>query len=171
MKICPTCNQIYDDDEQNYCLNDGRLLTKMTDDAPPTVFLDAPRITNQNWQTRAPLSPWQNQSNLQNQAWQNQSNLQNQGFMNATAVYGQDQTLPIVSLVFGILSIPLAFCCYGGIPLGIIALVTGYIGLNNEKNDPTRYSGRGMAIGGMVIGGLVLVLSILLIFFVLLVNI
>ncbi len=160
MKICPACNQIYDDDEQNYCLNDGRLLTKMTDDAPPTVFLDPPRITKQNWQTGAPISPWQNQSNLQNQ-----------GFMNSPVIYGQDQTLPIVSLVFGILSIPLSFCCYGGIPLGIIALITGYIGLNNEKNDPTRYGGRGLAIGGMVTGGLVLVLSILLILIVLMVNI
>lgn len=165
MKICPTCNQIYDDDDQNYCLNDGRLLTKATDDTPPTVFLDPPRITNQNYQTGAPISPWQNQLNLQNQAspWQNQSNLQNQGFMNLPVSYGQDQTLPIVSLVFGILSIPLAFCCYGGIPLGIVALITGYIGLNNEKNDPTRYGGRGLAIGGMVTGGLVLALSILLI--------
>ena len=152
MKICPTCNQIYDDDDQNYCLNDGRLLTKATDDAPPTVFLDPPRITNQNYQTGAPISPWQNQLNLQNQ-----------GFMNSPVSYGQDQTLPIVSLVFGILSISLAFCCYGGIPLGIVALITGYIGLNNEKNDPTRYGGRGLAIGGMVTGGLVLALSILLI--------
>ena len=164
MKICPTCNQIYDDDEQNYCLNDGRLLNKTTDDAPPTVYMDAPRITKQNWQNAAPISPWQNQSNLQNQAssWQNQTNLQNQGFVNPPVVYGQDQTLPIVSLVFGILSIPLGFCCYAGIPLGIVALITGYIGLNNEKNDPTRYGGRGLAIGGMITGGLVLVLSILL---------
>ena len=172
MKICPTCNQIYDDDEQNYCLNDGRLLTKATDDAPPTVYMDAPRITKQNWQNAAPISPWQNQSNLQNQAspWQNQPNLQNQGFINSPVGYGQDQTLPIVSLVFGILSITL-FCCYGGIPLGLIALITGYIGLNNEKNDPTRYSGRGLAIGGMITGGLVLVLSILWIMFVLFINI
>lgn len=159
MKVCPACNEIYDDNEQNYCLNDGRLLTKTSDDAPPTVFLDPPRITNQNWQTGAPVSPWQNQGS----PWQNQSNLQNRDFMNSPQSYGQDQTLPIVSLVFGILSIPLAFCCYGGIPLGIIALITGYIGLNNEKNDPARYGGRGFAIGGMITGGLVLALSIFLI--------
>ena len=151
MKICPTCNQIYDDDEQNYCLNDGRLLNKTTDDAPPTVYMDAPRITKQNWQNAAPISPWQNQSNLQNQE-----------FATPSAIYGQDQTLPIVSLVFGILSIPLAFCCYAGIPLGIVALITGYVGFNNEKNNPERYGGRGLAIGGMITGGLVLLLSILL---------
>lgn len=155
MKICPTCNQIYEDDEQNYCLNDGRLLTKTTDDAPPTVFMESPRITSEtNWQNAAPLSPWQNQ-----------------GFINTPVTFGQDQTLPIVSLVFGILSIPLAFCCYSGIPLGIVALITGYIGLNNEKNDPTRYGGRGLAIGGMILGGLVLMLSILLVILVLIINI
>ncbi len=160
MRICPACNQIYNDDEQNYCLNDGRLLNKMTDDAPPTVYMDAPRITNQNWQNAAPISPWQNQSGLQNK-----------GFAPPPVVYSQDQTLPIVSLVFGILSIPLGFCCYAGIPLGIVALITGYIGFNNEKTNPERYGGRGFAIGGMILGGLVLLLTIFLIMIAFLTNI
>ncbi len=159
MKICPTCNQTYEDDEQNYCLNDGRVLNKTTNDAPPTVFMESPRITNENWQNAAPVSPWQNKSNLQNQ-----------GFLNPLAVYSRDQTLPTVSLIFGILSIGL-FCCYGGIPLGIVALITGYIGLKNEKNDPARYGGRGLAIGGIVAGGLGLVLSILIIVLALITNI
>jgi hypothetical protein len=78
--------------------------------------------------------------------------------------------LPTVSLIFGILSIAL-FCCYGGIPLGIIALITGYMGLKNEKDDPARYGGRGLAIGGIVAGGLGLVLSILIIVLALIANI
>lgn len=160
MKICPTCNQTYGDNEQNYCLNDGRILEKMTDDAPPTVYMDSPRITNQNWQSNAaPVSPWQNQSDIQNQ-----------GFGNFPATYvSKDQTLPTVSLVFGILSL-LLLCCYGGIPLGIVALITGYIGMNNEKSDPERYGGRGMAIAGLVTGGVGLILGFIMIILVLASN-
>lgn len=160
MKICPTCNQTYGDNEQNYCLNDGRILEKMTDDAPPTVYMDSPRITNQNWQSNAaPISPWEDQSKMQNQ-----------GFAYPPAVYSsKDQTLPIVSMVFGILSL-LLLCCYGGIPLGLVALITGYIGMNNEKGNPERYGGRGMAIAGIVTGAIGLLLSIGMIFFVLIAN-
>lgn len=60
--------------------------------------------------------------------------------------------LAIGSLVCGILSIPGACCCYGGIPLGIAAGVMGGIAMSRAKNLPYHYGGRGMAIGGLVCG-------------------
>ncbi len=45
------------------------------------------------------------------------------------------------------------------------------MGLKNEKDDPARYGGRGLAIGGIVAGGLGLVLSILIIVLALIANI
>lgn len=148
MKICPKCNQNYSDSNINFCLNDGELLSQY-DDAPPTIIMDAPRITNQtNWQQTQyqppapePLATWQTQ----------QSPVQNQQFGVAQMSSSQDQTLPIISLVLGTLSI-LLICCYGGIWLGVPAAIVGFLAMKNADHDPVRYGGRGMAIGGMVTG-------------------
>ena len=147
MKICPKCNQSYTDDNLNFCLNDGEYLQTVGDDAPPTVLLDPPRVTNQtNWQqyqppAAEPPAKWQNTpQNLQNQA---------PGAQNFSQ--SKDQTLPTVSLVLGILSL-LLVCCFGGFPLGLAAAITGYLGMKNADDNPARYGGRGLAIGGMVLG-------------------
>lgn len=161
MKICPKCRQTYDDSEQNYCLNDGAILEKSGDDAPPTLFMDPPRVTDPNWQSSEP-SGWQDQEAVS--PWQKQANLQNQPFALPMAMRSQDQTLPTVSLILGILSFML-FCCYGGFPLGIAALITGYLGMNNANNDPTKYGGRGMAIAGLILGAISIFSSIIFIIF------
>ena len=76
-----------------------------------------------------------------------------------------NQTLPIVSLVTGILSL----CCWVSPITGIIALVTGYLGMKNVKNDPAHYGGKTLALVGMILGGLFflvgLVYWIVMIFF------
>jgi hypothetical protein len=141
MKSCPRCNQTYTDDELNFCLNDGELLAAFGDDAPPTVFMDPPRVTGQtNWQTAPPPAPWQGPQNMQNTP-----------FGVPAFIQSRDQTLPTISLVLGILSV-LMVCCYGGIWLGLPAAVVGFIGMRNTDSDPSRYGGRGMAIGGMILG-------------------
>ncbi len=61
-----------------------------------------------------------------------------------------NQTLPIVSLVFGILSL----CCYISPLTGLIALITGFMGMKNVNNDPNQYGGKTLAIVGMILGGL-----------------
>ena len=67
-----------------------------------------------------------------------------------------NQTLPIVSLVFGILSI----CCYISPITGIVALVTGFLGIKNVKNDPAHYGGKTLAIVGMILGALFFIIAI-----------
>jgi hypothetical protein len=90
--------------------------------------------------------------------WQNQQIGQNTPFQPPPAgVGGVNQTLPIVSLVFGIVSL----CCYISPVTGIVALVTGFMGLKNANNDPQNYGGKGLAIAGMITGGVFLLLGLL----------
>ena len=67
--------------------------------------------------------------------------------------------LAITSLVTGIISLPFSFCCGClGIPLGLIAVVCGVIGISQCNSG--QYSGRGMAIAGTICGGVGLLLII-----------
>lgn len=158
MKKCPVCNQTYTDETLNFCLNDGGALTNINDDAPPTVFMNRARTTNQNWNAPEPFSPPVYQPPPFRQ---NQQLFANQPFISPVGMAFQNKTLPTVSLVLGILGLVL-FCCYGGVPLGIGALVTGYLGLNNTSQNPQMFGGRGMAVAGMILGGLALAGNMLL---------
>lgn len=160
MKTCPLCKKNYDDDNLNFCLNDGGILVKVSDDAPPTVFMNQARTTNQNWTDYDANTRWQNQPLANTQPYAVQG--QNQQF----SVQGQNQTLSTVSLILGILSVLLSICCYGGIPLGAGALITGFLAFNNIKKEPMIYSGRGMAIGGMITGAIGFITTIFWIIFI-----
>lgn len=155
MKICPSCRQTYTDDDLNFCLTDGSFLTTATDSEPKTLYMDSPRITNQ--------TNWGQQPNSQPPAvWQNQQNIQQQPTPYPMRIGSQDQTLPIISLVLGILAVVVG-CCYGGIPLGAIAVGLGVMALNNEKRDPSRYGGKGLAIAGVVTGIVGFCMSVIII--------
>lgn len=162
MKICPNCRQTYTDDNLNFCLTDGSFLTAAPDNEPKTVFMDQPRVTNQtNWGDPTNFG----QPNYQPPAvWQNQQSVQNQQQNYPMRVNSQDQTLPTISMILGIIAV-LVGCCYGGIPLGAGAIITGIIALNNEKSDSTKYGGRGLAIAGIVTGAVGFCISILIVFF------
>jgi hypothetical protein len=169
MKICPRCGQGYTDSSINFCLNDGELLVlygadepktlfsdpapTQFDDSPPTAVMDPTRITNQTgWQPASPPAPWQGQTPLQNQPY---------GLGSITRP--RDQTLPTIALILGIISC-VVVCCYGGIWLGAPAAVIGFLGMKNADSDPTRYAGRGMAIGGMVLGTVTFLISMVILF-------
>ncbi|MDQ5844660.1 MAG: DUF4190 domain-containing protein, partial [Acidobacteriota bacterium] len=66
----------------------------------------------------------------------------------------QQKTLAVASLVLGIVSMTIGWCCYFGVLSGPIAIVLGFVALSQIKKDPSRYGGKGMAIGGIVTGGL-----------------
>lgn len=89
-------------------------------------------------------------------SWQNQEIGQNTPFQPPAAGGGVNQTLPIISLVLGIVSL----CCYVSPVTGIAALITGYLGLKNIKTDPNNYGGRGLAIAGMITGGVFLLIGL-----------
>lgn len=84
-------------------------------------------------------------------SWGNQAIGQNTPFQPPVAgTGGVNQTLPIVSLVLGIISL----CCYVSPITGLAALITGFIGIKNANNDPQNFGGKGLAIAGMITGGL-----------------
>lgn len=90
-------------------------------------------------------------------SWQNQQIGQNTPFQPPPAGSGSvNQTLPIISLVLGIVSL----CCYISPLTGIGALITGYLALNNIKKDPATYGGKGLAIAGMITGGIFLAIGL-----------
>ena len=75
--------------------------------------------------------------------------------------YGQppSQGLAIASLICGIVS--LIGCCiwFVTLPLGLVAMVLGFVALSKVKSDPARYAGKGMARAGIVTGILGLIAS------------
>lgn len=155
MKVCPKCSHQYDDDNLNFCLSDGELLLESSAvgdaDATPTVFMDSPRVTNENWEQPDPMAT----EVTQNQQIFQQPFSSPQNFPGAVS---QDKTLAIVGLVLGILSFVL-ICCYLGIPLGAGAIITGYLGMSKANKDPNSYGGKELAIIGMVLGSISFVLS------------
>ncbi|MGI8555223.1 MAG: DUF4190 domain-containing protein [Pyrinomonadaceae bacterium] len=98
-------------------------------------------------------------------SWQDQGLGANTPFQPPMGTGAQNQTLAIVSLVTGILSI-----CLCGIFAGIPALITGYMAKNNADNNPAEYGGRGMALAGMILGGVSVVLTILYVIYILAVG-
>jgi hypothetical protein len=160
MKQCPRCLVTYDEDELNFCLNDGELLTAFErqpthrGDEPPTLVLDQSRVTNPvGWPAsppNAPLEQWQSSGAAAPQ------------FGQYLMPLAPDQTLARVSLGLGIASLVLGWCCSSGMILAPGALVTGFIALSQIKKDPTKYDGRGLAIGGIVTASIFLCLYVLI---------
>jgi hypothetical protein len=168
MKRCPRCGQTYTDANINFCLNDGELLALFTDDpqtfvrrdrpagtddAAPTEFFHPPRVTHE--------SPWTGTSP---DRWTSPLvQTPPQQFAQFPPAGITSKSLATVSLVFGLLSITLGWCCSTGLLLGPAALVTGLIALSQIKKDPHRFGGKGMAIAGIATGGLFLAAYILFI--------
>lgn len=162
MKSCPKCGQTYTDENINFCLNDGELLSRnsesqrspfeseaphsVADDSPPTMILDQARVTNPiGWGNTpaAPPVPWQQQQ---------------PAVYPFTGQVSPDQTMAIVSLCLGASSLVIGWCCSSGLLLGPAAIIIGFIALSQIKKDPSKYGGRPLAIGGMVAGGFYLVI-------------
>ncbi|WP_205801294.1 DUF4190 domain-containing protein [Micromonospora thermarum] len=70
---------------------------------------------------------------------------------------GQQNTLGLISMILGIASVPLV-CCHLGLPLGVAALVTGWLG--KQKADRGLAGNSGQAIAGMVCGAFGAVLGL-----------
>ncbi|GAB3387174.1 DUF4190 domain-containing protein [Micromonospora halotolerans] len=63
---------------------------------------------------------------------------------------GQNNTLGLVSMILGIVSIPMVCCLYLGIPIGIAGVITGY--LAKQKADQGLASNAGQAKAGLICG-------------------
>ncbi len=78
------------------------------------------------------------------------------------AAAGRSNTFGLLSMIFGIISIPLLCCFYIGLPLGIAAVVLGIVGTN--KANRGEADNKGMAIAGIAcgavaaVGGLIVII-------------
>lgn len=91
-------------------------------------------------------------------SWQNQEIGKETPFQPPASGTGKlNQTLPIVSLVLGIVSL----CCYVSPITGLGALVTGFLGMKNIKSDPNQFGGKTLALVGMILGGLFFLVGVL----------
>jgi hypothetical protein len=71
----------------------------------------------------------------------------------------QNNTFGLLALILGIVSIPLVCCLYLGVPVGIAAVVLGFLG--KQKADQGLANNRGMAIAGMICGAAAVVFAVL----------
>ncbi|HJS52075.1 MAG TPA: DUF4190 domain-containing protein [Pyrinomonadaceae bacterium] len=92
-------------------------------------------------------------------AQSNMQNPQNFGQSAPPAAGGQSQTLAIISLIVGILSL----CCGYTFIVPIIAIVLGFMARGKANNDPANYGGAGLALGGIITGAIALVLGVVVI--------
>lgn len=74
--------------------------------------------------------------------------------------------LAIGSLVAGIISMPVGFCCtFFGIPISLVAIILGIVAMVNINKAPDKKTGKGLAIGGIATGAVGIVLLIIGIIF------
>ena len=90
---------------------------------------------------------------------ENNNPIQEPGVQNPQNNGGKKQSaVCIVSFVFALIGLLIA-----ALPCGLVALITGIIGV--AKFDPTQNSGKGLAIAGIVVGAIDIIAGILNIVF------
>jgi hypothetical protein len=164
MKRCPTCNQEFADEWLTFCTHDGTSLVEMRGSAeppptfayppiPPTVSRsEEPTLDFPDTYTPPPVRAVAQP--VSPAGWQPPP---------PPFIAAQQQTMAAVSLVMGIISITLGWCCSFGILTAPVAVALGIAALVQIKNNPGRYTGKGMAIAGIVMGGLYFVFLLLMI--------
>ena len=83
--------------------------------------------------------------------------------MNPPATGPSRNLLSLLSLIIGIVSLPLGFCFYIGVIAGIAAVILGIVGLVQIGQSGGVQPGRGLAIGGIVTGAISVILPVCLI--------
>ena len=133
MKICPTCRKTYQDDNLNFCLEDGSVLTVASNEPAPTVMMSQPRPTHPS----TGFGPPPTQPGIQ-------SSFGNQG------AYSQPQKKSSKTWlwVLGILGILVLLCGGGGV-VGLLLLASQQdIAANNSGPAATPTPGKGSTFPG-----------------------
>jgi hypothetical protein len=164
MKRCPTCNQEFTDEWLTFCTQDGSSLVDVpspTTEPPPTVWRTPPMPPSVSPTEQPTLDmPGRYQpppapvSSLQpgQPPW----------LPPPPPAYpvAPQQSLAVASLVLGIVSMTIGWCCYFGILTAPVSVIMGIVALVQIKNEPLKYGGKGFAIGGIVTGGLYFVILV-----------
>jgi len=180
MRRCPKCNQHYADEWLTFCTQDGTSLVEVaqsTSEPPPTLLKsDMPPSVSPTEQPTldmpdrvaspppfvpppppfAPPSPpvqYIPPPPMQQSGWAPPPP--------PPYPVRPQQSLAAASLILGILSVTLGLCCYFGILTAPIGLVMGIVAVVQNKNEPTKYGGKGMAIAGIITSALYFVVVLI----------
>ncbi len=168
MKRCPTCNSTFDDESLSYCINDGTVLEVTAqpgpENRPTAVYAEPPPTTNM------PPPPTQMYGGLQTPS---QPSPQPYGWAGEQPAWrpppppvtrgGPQQGIAITSLVLGLVSMTVGWCCYFGVLTAPVAIGMGIFSLVQIKNNPDQYTCKPLAITGIITGGLYFVVLVLII--------
>lgn len=167
MKRCPTCNQTFTDEWLTFCTQDGTALvaadtsvidppvTLVNPSMPPSVSpLEQPTMDMPGKSTSVPAAynPPQSPSAF--------SAPPPPAYPVST-----EKNMALLSLILGVISITIGFCCYFGVLTAPVAIGLGIYALSLIKKDPNKYGGKGMAIAGIITGALYFIFLILIILF------
>jgi hypothetical protein len=160
MKRCPKCNQEFTEEWLTFCTSDGTPLTeakRSADYPPPTIAMPQPPLTATQEERPTirmasegvyggPLAVPQ-QAQPVAPVWQPPPA--------PFAMTAQPQQgLAVASLVLGIASMTVGWCCYFGVMTSPVAIGLGVFSLVQIKNNPTQYTGKPLAIIGIATGAL-----------------
>ena len=151
MKRCPTCNRTFDDEWLSFCTEDGTTLVEtqiaqLPSEPPPTVWIPPALDTNPvGGQKPFDLPGSYNPPQPAAPVWQPPPPPP------VPMVAGQKQGLAVASLVLGIFSITVGWCCSIGLLSAPVGIVLGIVSLVQIKNDPVRNTGKPLSIVGLVL--------------------
>jgi hypothetical protein len=174
MKRCPTCNRTFEEDWLAFCTQDGTTLIDdspaKADEPPPTILAPPP----------PPAGGWQQPSGglgsgqFQSQPPPPPSNLgapsggigsgqfQPPQQMQAgwqpppppAYAQGAKQGIAVASMICGIFSVTIGWCCYLGVITAPVAIGLGIYQLSQIKKDPDHNTGKPFALTGIITGAL-----------------
>lgn len=165
MKRCLKCGRVYADENLNFCLDDGELLVRdypdpsagnVFDEPPTAIFAEPPTILSDPTRVTSPTGWPEPTMPKTSPVYQPPAYPAAIGLQRTP-----DQTIAIVALVLGILSL-IFVCCYGGFWLGLPAAIVGFFGMRKADTDPQIYGGKPMAIVGAILGIISFIISFLL---------
>jgi hypothetical protein len=162
MKRCPTCNKTFDEEWLAFCTEDGSTLIEMSSapsasEPPPTVRIPAAADTNPSGRPPFDLPGSYNPPQPVTPGWRPPPPPPMQ------VGAGQKQGLAVASLVLGIFSVTIGWCCSAGLLTAPVAIVLGIVSLVQIKNDPVRNTGKPLSIIGTALGGVYLLFWVLLV--------
>src|SRR4051794_23377273 len=166
MKRCPNCNRTFEEDWLAFCTQDGTALIEdspkseeppLRDEMLPTMIAMAPPPTG-GW--KPPSGDFGSggfQSQIPPPATPPAGGFppapQMQGGWQPppppSYVQGQKQGLAIASMICGIGTITIGWCCYLGVVSGPVAIGLGIYQLIQIKNKPDEATGKPFAIVGI----------------------
>ncbi len=178
MKRCPKCNQVFDQEWLSFCTNDGTSLvdtsalppepppTMMSPPLPPSVSpSEQPTINLQTGSSQPPPAPYSPPAPMQ-QSWQPPSQPMQTGWQPPPPpAYSpqKKQGLAIASLILGICSITVGWCCSLGVLTAPVGIVLGIVSLVQIKNNPNENGGKPLSIAGIATGAAYLLFWVLIV--------